>query len=431
VVVESWEGPARSPIRAADMRARRLAARWLVPIEGPPLEHGALLIGAGGRIEAVGRDQDVPQPSDVPAADYGDAVILPGLINTHTHLELTGFEDRALNRDFPSWIRELRELKTTRTAAEYVEAARRGLADCYASGVTTIADTGDSGATIQALAEADGSGVAYQEVFGPHPDQLEESLTGLRARVSHLCRWATHRVRIGVSPHAPYTVSAPLLGAVAEWSRSEHLPLATHVAESPAEVSLLSSGTGPFADSWRARGIPLPVPGGQTPVAWLAEHGALTERTLCIHAVQVGAGDIDRLAESGAAVAHCPLSNRAHAHGAAPLRALLEAGVRVGLGTDSVASVAPLDMLAEARAARRLAPLTPDQLLELATLGGARAIGVDSETGSLRVGKWGDCTVIRAKTGHGERSPAEPVLSSSPADVLLTCVGGREVYRAL
>jgi cytosine/adenosine deaminase-related metal-dependent hydrolase len=428
-VVELWGGPVRRPIRAVEMRARRLAARWLIPIEGPPLENGALLIGTGGRIEVVGRDEDVPRPSDVAAADYGDAVILPGLINTHTHLELTGFEDRAPHRDFPSWIRELRELKTSRTAADYLEAARQGLADCYASGVTTVADTGDSGAAIQALAEADGSGVAYQEVFGPHPDQLEESLTGLRARVSQLGRWATKRVCIGVSPHAPYTVSAPLLTAVAEWSRAEQLPLATHVAESAAEVSLLSAATGPFAEAWRARGIPLPHPSGQTPVSWLAEHGALTERTLCIHAVQVGASDIAHLAGSGAAVAHCPLSNRAHAHGTAPLGALLEAGVRVGLGTDSVVSVGRLDMLAEARAARRLAPLTADQLLELATLSGARAIGLDSETGSLVIGKWGDCTVIRAKSGEGP--PAEQVLSSSPADVLLTCVGGREVYRAL
>ncbi|HEU4680718.1 MAG TPA: amidohydrolase family protein [Gemmatimonadales bacterium] len=413
------------------MRARRLAARWLIPIEGPPLEHGALLIGAGGRIEAVGRDQDIPRPSDIPAADYGDAVILPGLINTHTHLELTGFEGRPTNRDFPSWIRELRELKATRTAADYLEAARRGLADCYALGVTTIADTGDSGATIQALAEADGSGVAYQEVFGPHPGQLDESLTGLRAQVSRLCRWATHRIRIGVSPHAPYTVSGPLLAAVAEWSRAEELPLATHVAESPAEVSLLAAGTGPFADAWRARGIPLPQSRGQTPVEWLAEHGALTERTLCIHAVQVDATDIDRLAGSGAAVAHCPLSNRAHAHGAAPLGALLEAGVRVGLGTDSVVSIGRLDMMAEAQAAQSLAPLTADQLLELATLSGARALGFDTETGSLRIGKWGDCTVIRARGGYRTESAAEKVLRSSPADVLLTYVGGREVYRAL
>jgi cytosine/adenosine deaminase-related metal-dependent hydrolase len=413
------------------MRARRLAARWLIPVVGSPFEYGALLIGADGRIHAVGSNQDVPRPSDVPAEDYGDAVIVPGLINTHTHLELTGFEDQVRERDFPAWILRLRQLKTTRGPGEYLQAAHRGLAACFGAGVTTIADTGDSGAVIQALAERDGSGVAYQEVFGPHPAQLEESLAGLRSRVTKLGRWATDRVRIGVSPHAPYTVSRPLLAAVAEWSEVERLPLAVHLAESPAEVDFLAHGSGPFAEAWLGRGIPLPESAGGTPIEWLAQHGGLTERTLCIHAVQVTPSDIGRLTATGAAVAHCPLSNKAHGHGAAPLAALLAAGVRVGLGTDSVVSVGTLDLLAEARAARRLARLSADQLLELCTLGGARALGLETETGSLQVGKWGDCAVIRTSAAGKGQSPTEQILASAPADVLLTCVGGREVYRAL
>ena len=413
------------------MRARRLAARWLLPVEGPPIEHGALLIGSDGRVQAVGPDSGVPQPSDVLAEDFGEAVILPGLINTHTHLELTGFESQVREREFPAWIRRLRELKTTRTPAEYVEAARRGLAACYAGGVTTIADTGDSGAALQALAEAGGSGVAYQEVFGPHPAQATESLAGLRDRVTRLRGWAGNRVRIGVSPHAPYTVSAPLFRAVAAWSEAESLPLAVHIAESPAETQFLASGTGPFAEAWEARGIPLPRSSGLTPVGWLAEQGVLTERTLCIHAVQVDRTDIDRLADSGVAVAHCPLSNQAHHHGAAPLGAMLEAGIRVGLGTDSEVSVGRPDLLAEARGARSLAGSTADAVIELCTLGGARALGLSSETGSLRTGKWGDCVVIRARNAVEKCSPAELALASSPADVQLTCVGGRDVYRAL
>jgi 5-methylthioadenosine/S-adenosylhomocysteine deaminase len=166
-------------------------------------------------------------------------------------------------------------------------------------------------------------------------------------------------------------------------------------------------------------------------VEWLAEHGVLTERALCIHAVQLDRADIDRLADSGAAVAHCPLSNQAHHHGAAPLGAMLQAGIRVGIGTDSEVSVGRLDLLAEARAARSLAQLTADALIELCTLGGARALGLAGETGSLRIGKWGDCVVIRLKKAGEESSPAEVALASSPADVLLTCLGGRDVYRAL
>jgi cytosine/adenosine deaminase-related metal-dependent hydrolase len=411
------------------MGARRLAARWLLPVEGAPIEGGALLVGPDGRLQAVGPDSAVPRPADVPAAELEDAVILPGLINTHTHLELTGFEARVSDREFTTWIRRLRELKTSRTPGEYLEAARQGLAACYAAGVTTVADTGDSGAAIHALAEAKGSGIAYQEVFGPHPDQAEASLAGLKTRVGHLRGLATGRVRIGVSPHAPYTVSGRLFSAVASWARSEELPLAVHVAESPAETQFVLAGSGPFAEAWRARGIPLPASRGRTPVEWLAEHGVLTEQSLCIHAVQVAAPDIRRFAESGVAVSHCPLSNRAHGHGVAPLRALRDAGIPVGLGTDSVVSVGQLDLLAEARAAGSAGSISPDELIRLCTLEGARALKIDAGTGSLRRGKWADCTVIRVRGGRGP--PAERVLASSPGDVLLTLVGGREVYSSL
>jgi cytosine/adenosine deaminase-related metal-dependent hydrolase len=413
------------------MQARRLAAGWLIPVHGPPIPDGALLIGADGRIVAVGPDAQVPRPADISAERFDQAVILPGFINTHTHLELTGFEGRISARDFPGWIRSLRELKATRSPAEYVEAARRGLADCFAAGVTTIADTGDSAAGFTALVQADGSGVAYQEVFGPHPGQAEESLAGLQARVDTLRARATSRVRIGASPHAPYTVSGRLYRAVSAWAAREDLPLAVHVGESSEESELLARGTGPFAEAWRARGIPLPTPQGYSPIRWLGEHGVLSERTLCIHAVHVDDSDIAMLAETGASVAHCPLSNRVHSHGDAPLGQLLARGIVVGLGTDSVVSVGRLDLLAEARAAAVLVPqLSAELLIELCTLGGARALGLEAETGSLRPGKWADCAVIQIPDSRN-RSPAQQVVGSSPQDVLRTYLAGKEVYRSL
>jgi cytosine/adenosine deaminase-related metal-dependent hydrolase len=410
------------------MPARRIAARWVLSMAGPPIECGAVLLGPDGRVQAVGPDAAVPRPPGVPGEDFADGTLLPGLINTHTHLELTGFDLGPPDSDFAGWIARVRAIKETRSAEEFLAAARFGLADCHAAGVTTVADTGDSGSVIRAMAEAGASGIAYQEVFGPHPAQMPESLAGLRGRAEALGRYAGGRVRLGLSPHAPYTVSGPLYAAVAEWAESDGLPLAVHLAESRAESELLERGSGPFAEAWRRREIPIPGGPGRSPVEWLDQHGVLSERTLCIHVVQAGAADLERLARRGCAMAHCPLSNAAHGHGAAPLGGFLSYGLRVGLGTDSVLSVPRPDLLAEARAARAIAGLAAESALALCTLGGAAALGLDGETGSLQVGKWGDCVVLRTPSAGG--SPAERALESGPADVIATFVGGRDVYRA-
>jgi cytosine/adenosine deaminase-related metal-dependent hydrolase len=411
------------------MPARRLAARWVLPLAGPAIECGAVLVDSDGRIEAVGPDPLVPRPADVPGETFPDDILLPGLVNTHTHLELSGFDFGAPpERDFRSWIGRVRAVKEARSADGFLAAARQGVLDCWAAGVTTVADTGDSGSVIQALAELGGSGIAYQEVFGPHPEQADQSLAGLRARVGALARYEVGRVRLGVSPHAPYTVSGPLYSAVAEWARTARLPIAVHLAESPAESDLLLRGSGPFADAWRERGIPIKAGPAITPVAWLDRHGVLGDRTLCIHVVQADDADLARLARRGSAVAHCPLSNSAHGHGVAPLAGFLAHGLRVGVGTDSVLSVGALDLLAETRAARRLGALDAAAALALVTIGGAQALGLDGEIGSLEPGKWADCVVLHP--GHSGGDPAEQVLQSRREDVVATFLGGRDVYRS-
>lgn len=419
----------------------RLSASWVLTVEGAPIADGAVLIGGDGRIAQVGPDATVPCPEGIRVESLGDVVLLPGLVNAHTHLELTGLADGASPADFPRWIRRIRELKERRTAEEYRTAAGTGLQDCWNGGVTTIADTGDSGAVIEALHRMGGRGIGYQEVFGPHPDQLGSSMALLERALDRLEQFTSERVRLGVSPHAPYTVSGPLYRAVGELADRDDLPIAVHLAESPAESELIRSGAGPFADAWRARGIPLPDDTRhldrpfpvRTPVRWLEAHGVLGPETLGIHAVQVDAADIAVLAKHDVAIAHCPLSNQAHRHGEAPLGELLAAGVRVGIGTDSTASVGRLDLLAEARAARALAGLSAEQTLRLVTLDGAMAIGF-TDVGLIAPGAWADLTAVRCEAvsgaaGTGE-SVAEAVLRSSPEAFVATWVAGREVYRA-
>jgi cytosine/adenosine deaminase-related metal-dependent hydrolase len=195
------------------MLARRLAARWVIPVEGRPIERGAVLIGVDGRVIAVGPDATVPRPADAAPETYEDGLLLPGLINTHTHLELTGLSGEPPESDFAAWILRVRRLKAGRSSEEFREAARAGLAASHAAGVTTVADTGDSGAVIRALAESGGSGVAYHEVFGPHPDQLQESLTGLQRQVEAL----GGQVSVTTAPHAGtcWRLTFPAVGVAA------------------------------------------------------------------------------------------------------------------------------------------------------------------------------------------------------------------------
>ena len=426
------------------MKPLRLRARWALPIDQSPIPDAAVLIGAEGRILAIGPEAAIPRPAGTESLDLGSALLLPGLVNAHTHLELTGFEHAAPERGFRDWILAIRRLKSARSPAEFLDAARRGVRACWAAGVTTVADTGDSGAVPRALAELGGSGVAYHEVFGPDPAQLGESLGGLQSQMRDLAGCTTPRVRLGVSPHAPYTVSGPLYREVAAWAAAQGFPIAVHVAESREETEFVSRRSGPFAEAWKAREIPLldhsshqpssdsavrSSGSAMSPTAWLDAHGVLGPATLCIHAIQVDNRDIELMASRGVAVAHCPLSNLRHGHGAAPLAEFRRAGIRVGIGTDSVASVGRLDLMAEARAARDLGGLTETEALELGTIEGARALGLSEEIGSLTPGKWGDVIAIEASSVGRLEPPAACALASAPRDVLLTVLGGRVVYR--
>lgn len=410
------------------MPGRRISAAWVCPMDRPPIERGALLIDEGGRITALGSDVDVPRPAHLAAEAFPGAVLLPGLVNAHTHLELTGLEGAVPEADFAGWIRHLIALKAARSAEQMLAASKQGIRDGWAQGITTVADTGDSGAPFRAMLELGASGIAYQEVFGPHPALAQSQFTEFRSRFEALRGLVAGRVVIGVSPHAPYSVSGPLYRLVADWAATESLPLAVHVAESLEEMDLVASDAGAFAAQWRARGIPALASGGATPLQWLERHHVLSQRTLCIHAVRADDQDIARIARHGAAVAHCPRSNRRHAGRAAPVMGYLAAGVRLGVGTDSVASVAPLDLRSEARQVCLATGLSGLEGVELVTSRAAEAIGLADRVGTLTEGKWGDAAVVRLPDSVSMETLFDAVLEAPTSDVQCTVLGGRTVH---
>lgn len=415
-------------------------AAWVLPVAGPPLREGAVLVDARGRIAAVGPAAALAPPEPAAVVELGEAVLLPGLVNVHAHPELAMFRGALEDLRFHDWI--LRLVGAKRAAlheADYAAAARWTLVEALAAGITTLAATEMSAAAFDALREAGMRGIVYREVFGPDPAQAAASLAELRGAVEALRARETERVRLGVSPHAPYTVSDELFAAVAGYARAEALPLAIHAAESAVERALVTEGAGDFAPGLRARGIATP-PRGRSTIELLDRLGVLAARPLLIHCVDLDADDVRRIADAGCAVAHCPIANAKLGHGVAPYPALRAAGVRLGLGTDGVGSNNRLDLLEEARFAallHRAAQRSPDllsaaELLRLCTLDGARALGLESRIGTLEPGKDADLCAVSLRGAH-VRPVHDPYAAlfhaARGADVVLAAVAGRVLYR--
>jgi len=414
-------------------------AAWVLPVAAEPLRDGAVMVGRDGRIAAVGPRLALEAPEDAEIVELGEAALMPGLVNVHAHPELSLFRGALEDLRFRDWILRLVGAKRTALRDEdYDVAARWSLVECLRAGITTVAATESSAASFGALREAGMRGVVYREVFGPDPAIAGESMADLRRSVERMRRDETELVRIGVSPHAPYTVSDRLFTACAEYARADALPMAVHAAESIPERDLVTRGEGDFAPGLRARSIETPVRGAST-MEMLDRLGVLDARPLLIHCVLVEYDDLVRMADHGCAVAHCPVANARLGHGIAPYAEMREAGISVGLGTDSVGSNNRQDLLEEARIASllhrgrvaRYDVLSPTDLLRLATIDGARALGVDDRVGTLEPGKDADLCAVALAAPHVRpvHDPAAAVFHAARGtDVTLTTVKGRVLF---
>jgi cytosine/adenosine deaminase-related metal-dependent hydrolase len=429
------------PDEVRPARVTLYRADWVLPVAAPSIPGGAVLVGRDGRIAAVGPAAAVDAPADAEVVELGAAALLPGLVNVHAHPELSLFRGALEDLRFRDWILRLVGAKRDAlTGADYRLAARWTMVEALRAGITTLAATEASGAGAGALREAGMRGIVYLELFGPDPAACDGAMEELREEVARLRREEEDDlVRIGVSPHAPYTVSDPLFAAAAAYACEEGLPVSVHAAESAAEHALVATGGGDFAPGLRARGIATPVRGRST-VELLDRLGVLRARPLLIHCVRVDGDDVRRIADAGCAVAHCPVANARLGHGTAPYPGMRDAGVRVGLGTDSVGSNNRMDLLEEARAASLLHraaarahdPLTPAELLRLVTLDGAAALGLEGRIGTLEPGKDADLCAVSLAGAH-VRPVHDPVSAlfhaARGSDVVLTAVRGRVLYR--
>ncbi|MCP9484570.1 MAG: amidohydrolase family protein [Gaiellaceae bacterium MAG52_C11] len=401
---------------------RVLSADWVLPVEGEPIESGAVAIETG-RIAAVGTTAELGEGERFPGA-----AIVPGFVNAHTHLEYAVYAGFGDGLSFGPWITTHVERKARIERAEMEAIARLGAADCLRSGITTVGDLAYAGASAHACAELGLRAIVYLEVFGR---DAADALRQFEAKRSYVDAALSDRVRVGISPHAPYTCSLEVYAA----SMDLGLPVGTHLNESQDELDWLLRGEGP----WRPFGAMLVEPDGQTGIRRLAVAGLLDDRIVAAHCVKVDSSEIDALAERDVAVVHCPRSNAFLGCGIAPLAELRAAGLRIGVGTDGVSSVPSHDFFEELRTVIALArargeeadALSATQALDLATLGGARALGIADETGSLVVGKRADLTVVGlADSAYlpWEDPAAAVVFGGSSHSILATLVDGETRY---
>ncbi|HKO63018.1 MAG TPA: amidohydrolase family protein [Pyrinomonadaceae bacterium] len=415
-------------------------ASWVLPVSSAPIAGGAIAVDKD-RIVAVGRNSvlrsQFPQAS---IRDFPASAIIPGLINAHSHLELTamrGFLEKE-EGDFFAWLKKLTVARVERMTEDdlYVSAAW-GACEAARAGVTCFADASDSATTsLRALRDSGLRGIVYQESFGPDPKLVEENFEKLRQKVASLKGLETALVKCGVSPHAPYTVCGPQLELISRFAIDEALPLMMHAAETEMEVAFIREGRGPFADGLRNRGIEWQAPKTSS-IRYLERHGVLAAKPLLAHCIHVDEADLELISETKSSIAHCPKSNAKLGHGIAPFTGMLKKGIAVGFGSDSMASNNNCDLLEEARfggmiaRATRQSFISAAQLLEIATAGGARSIGLQDQIGELKVGLQADFAVIALNGTHQQPSYDvwdSLIFASSGRDVTMTVVAGREVF---
>lgn len=365
-------------------------ADWVCPATSDPIRHGAIAVEHGA-IAAVGPRESI---AGEPRIRYQSCALIPGFVNAHTHLELTIFHKLLDGLPFAEWIAKLVRIKYGSLSADAIQAsARLGAIEMLKSGVTTVGEVMDTGAGWHAMQEFGLQGVAYQEVFGPDESAVPGAMKGLREKISSYRSQETRTRRIGVSPHAPYTVSKALYEAVREFAQSDQLRMTAHIAESADEVLFVREGAGPFADAHRARDIAV-TPRRCLPVAYLDGLKLLSPEMLLIHAVETDDNDLRRIFDSGAFVVHCPLSNAKLGHKVAAISRMKSMGIPVALGTDSLGSNDAIDMFEEMRLVSKQQSISPVEIFRMATIDGALALGLNYVVGSLETGKRADFSVI-------------------------------------
>ncbi|MDR2493572.1 MAG: amidohydrolase family protein [Coriobacteriales bacterium] len=423
-----------------------LIARYVIPVSYPHVENGAVLV-RDGKIADIGTAAKLKtrHPNEE-TLDFGLAALMPGFVDAHTHLEYSAM--RGLINDVPyaAWKLHISEKEKRFSLQDWNDSALLGALEAVRSGITTVADITETGAA-RIAAEAVGlHGIIYREVGTMDKGEIGPVLDAAFADVA---AWRAcsdpDRLRIGIAPAALYDCHPLIFQRVSEHA-ADGTPVAIHLAGSREEYEFIRYGSSPFSvhstEQERGYGIDMPpwLATGVSPVRYILNWGLFeVPELLAIHCVQVDDADIEKLAEYDVAVAVCSRCNAQLAMGVAPLMKFIDAGLRIGLGTDSPAAADATDPLAEMRIGLLLQRalgtrsrfLTTTQMLRMATLGAAEALRMDDRVGSLDTGKAANIIAIDLSNSNQAptHDPNSAIVNTATQDnVLMTMIDGRVIY---
>ncbi len=421
-----------------------LSAEYVLPITSDPIENGAVLV-RGNKIEDVGPTATLHlRYPDEEVRDFGQAALLPGFVNVHTHLEYTAMRGIVHDVPYATWLMSVNEKVARMTPADLLDSSILGGLEALSSGITCLADISPTGIPLQALEQLGLRGVVYREVLAMDRKRVDYAMNHAIEDIEKWrSKYAGSRISVGIAPAALYVCHPSVFGKISEYAGSR-IPVALHVAGSREEYSFIRDGKSAFAvdvlkDKRGFVEIPPWLPTGATPVNYALNWGAFdADNVLAVHAVHVDDDDINSLNRYNVAIAHCPRCNAMLGMGMAPVQEYIRRGMRVGLGSDSPAATDSTDMLIEMRTSMYLqrsfntrSYTKAKSLLEMATIGSARALRMEDTIGSLDIGKQADIIAIDLTTSHQVPTPdpmAAVVNTCSSREVMMTMVGGDILY---
>jgi aminodeoxyfutalosine deaminase len=404
-----------------------IRARKLLPVTSPPIDYGAIVI-QGSKIIALGKEKAILKKYQAEkVVDLEDRLVMPGLVNAHTHLELSHLKGKlGERREFFDWIIELVETRRKLGTRNLEQALRSSLIELLTSGTTCVGDISSTEAALPMLAKSGLRAVAFLEALGPEEQKSEQIFEALKARLGKL-KDLPNRITAGVSPHSAYSVSPSLIKAIAGYTSDNGLPISVHLSETAHEklyINGKSSGLDGYMEHFGWKGIKKEK--SRSPQGFLTQSGL--KKFTAVHCVHLTSPDIKSMARNGISCVFCPRSNYFLGAGKAPIEDMAQAGINIAIGTDSLASNIDLDLWEEMRFAYLVSRLPASKLVEMATLNGAKAVGLERITGSLEPGKEADLIAINTDAAK-EKDPYYPLLMETRReDISATIVQGKPLH---